>query len=475
VSDVDVSVQRCPACVGDGGVALQAGADLDGCWCQRCGGVLLPATGSERVLHQLLALDRAALMELAEGFGGRRFACPWCTARMRCLVVRGVDLDLCFHCGGLWLETGELERLSGNRHTSPKVTTTTTTTTSTTQLQARPAAISVRADATVRLHVRSGMRRTVGSVVRAGGLGVLAAPLVLPTLGLPTATLVVAAAAVVVGTVVLRRQVVDVFPRARRLLRSRAWLPTSARDERAEPLDDKAVVVVRRLLGGTLADAEYVDSCGRLIAPIATGTARSVAATAIAHAKRLGCRIVDDDADDTPAVPPAWSLMGDRPVVFRRLPGPKAFIQVEARREGRTVMTIKNAVPARGDEDRLSLCFHADVAGAAVVRVHDDGGGHVVFVGVDGDPIASARERQVVPGLVTRFTISAARGTQRLHLMQVGSSGGLVVDDDGRRRASFARLDGALVLTTLEPRGTPAGHPPGVLTTALAVLLAMRL
>lgn len=466
MSDVDVSVQRCPACVGDGGVALQAGADLDGSWCERCGGVLLPATGSERVLHQLLALDRAALMDLAEGFGGRRFACPWCTARMRCLVVRGVDLDLCFHCGGLWLETGELERLSGNRHSSPKVTPT---------ARATAAVVTVRADATVRLDVRSGLRRTVGSVVRASGLGVLAAPLVLPTLALPTATLVAAAAAVVVGTVVMRRQVVDVFPRARRLLRSRAWLPTSARDERAEPLDDKAVVVVRRLLGGSLAEAEYVDSCGRLLAPIATGTVRSVISAAIAHARRLGCRVVTDDAGDVPTAQPAWSLMGDRPVVFRRLPGPQAFIQVEARREGRTVMTIKNAVPARGDDNRLSLCFHADVAGAAVVRVHDDGTGHVVFVGVDGDPIASARERPVVPGLVTRCTISAARGTQRLHLMQVGGSGGLVVDDDGRRRASFARLDGALVLTTLEPRGTPAGNPPGVLTTALAVLLAMRL
>ena len=447
--------------MGEGGSTLLDGAVLDGRWCQGCGGVLLPAAGSDRVLHQLLALDRASLMELANGFGGRRFACPWCTARMRCLVVRGVDVDLCFHCGGLWLEHGELERLSGQRYSSPTPT-------------RKPAhAIAIRADTFVRFDARQRLPSIVGAGIRAVGLGVLGAAALLPSSWwLPGTALAGAATAVVVGTALARRRVVDVFPRARRLLRSRAWLPTSARDDQAEPLDDKAVVVVRTLVGGVLASADYVDSCGRVLAPITMGRSRTVAAAAALIARRLGCRVVDGrvtvgaDAD-----PPPWSLVGDKPTVLRRQPGPAAFIQVEARREGRSVMTIKNAVPARGDDDRLSLCFYADVGGTAVVRLHDDGMGHVVFVGDNGAAIASAWRQRLLPGIVSRCTISAAVGPARLHLLELTSGGAVVLDDDGRRQASFSMLDGALLLTTLRPHDDTHAR----LTSALALLLATRL
>ena len=423
--------------------------------------MLLPAAGSDRVLHQLLALDRASLLELANGFGGRRFACPWCTARMRCLVVRSVDLDLCFHCGGLWLEHGELERLSGQRYSSPTPP----------QKPAHP--IAIRADTFVRFDARQRLPSTVGAGIRAIGLGVLAAAALLPSSWwLPGSALAAAAAAVVVGTALARTRVVDVFPRARRLLRSRAWLPTSARDARAEPLDDKAVVVVRHLAGGMFARADYVDSCGRVLAPITMGRSRRVAAAAAVIAKRLGCRVVDGGAEvGADAGPPPWSLVGDTPVVLRRQPGPAAFIQVEARRGGRSLMTIKNAVPARGDDDRLSLCFYADVGGTAVVRLHDDGTGHVVFVGDNGTPIASAQRQRLLPGLVTRCTINAAVGPARFHLLELSSGGAVVFDDDGRRQASFSMLDGALLLTTLRPHEDTQAR----LTSALALLLATRL
>lgn len=37
--------------------------------------------------------------------------CPACAGAMRALVVEGVEVDLCPACRGLWLDRGELERL----------------------------------------------------------------------------------------------------------------------------------------------------------------------------------------------------------------------------------------------------------------------------------------------------------------------------------------------------------------------------
>jgi hypothetical protein len=56
------------------------------------------------------------LGELAGFFSGTRLACAGCGGAMRPLRLRGVVVDLCFACGGLWLDRGELSRLSGGRH-----------------------------------------------------------------------------------------------------------------------------------------------------------------------------------------------------------------------------------------------------------------------------------------------------------------------------------------------------------------------
>jgi hypothetical protein len=56
------------------------------------------------------------LRELVTHFSGARLRCAGCGAAMRPLRLRGVVVDLCVGCGGLWLDAGELTRMSGGRY-----------------------------------------------------------------------------------------------------------------------------------------------------------------------------------------------------------------------------------------------------------------------------------------------------------------------------------------------------------------------
>jgi Zn-finger nucleic acid-binding protein len=84
--------------------------------CGRCRGRFLPPDVTERVVVDELGVDRATLKEIASHFSGVRVACPGCRAPMRPLRLHGVLVDLCFSCGGLWLDGGELRTLSRGRH-----------------------------------------------------------------------------------------------------------------------------------------------------------------------------------------------------------------------------------------------------------------------------------------------------------------------------------------------------------------------
>jgi hypothetical protein len=39
--------------------------------------------------------------------------CPKCGFNLDTISFRGVQIDRCFHCGGTWLDEGELEQLTG--------------------------------------------------------------------------------------------------------------------------------------------------------------------------------------------------------------------------------------------------------------------------------------------------------------------------------------------------------------------------
>ncbi len=430
----------CPACRSKGAaVGLTPGASLEGCSCLRCGGTLLPTTGSERLLHEELALDRAALVDLAESFGGRRFGCPGCRAAMRTLILRGVDVDLCFHCGALWLDQGELERLSGNRHrglaptqAQPLASAPTNATNATTALQ--------RPDATVRLDARHPLRLGLGSVTRAVGivvgLGAVA--------GLGKVWAVGAVAAIVAGTWLRRRRIVDVFPRARRFLRSRAWMPTDPRDEKAERLDERTFVVVRPVGTRLLATSSFVDSCGRLLAPLDSDAARRTLKKAHRHARRLGAVVVVDPRVDGADVVarPLPDIGGAVPFAIRLKHGPLAYWAFEAVSSSRVALfLLQNAVPARGNEDaveRLALCFCLERADGTRLRLHDDGHGYTVVVDAAGEPLGSIRRRGGAG--FDWLSCSLSSSATRVHLLSLPVAIDVPIVDDGGARCGVIRL-----------------------------------
>jgi len=278
----------------------------------------------------------------------------------------------------------------------------------------------------VRLDDRHPLTRTLGRFMRRAGV-VLGAAVALE-LSDPR-KLVLAVLLVVAGLVLTRRRIVDVFPRARRLLRSRRLMPTDARDEDAERLDDRTFVVVRPLGSRRLAFAVFADSCGRTITHLGSGTARGVVRRARAQARQLGAVVVVDprlDRDPSPPAPALPAFVEGPFSVLLQSSGPLSFWVFQAigvRRE--QVFMMQNAVPARGDESqsaRLALCFCIELPPVAGVspkmRLHDDGGGYTVVVGDGGDPLGAVQRRAAPRWAGTDWlTLALAGRATRVHLV----------------------------------------------------------
>jgi hypothetical protein len=66
-----------------------------------------------------LAVDRARRMEqeeLARLKAAHFMKCPKCGFDLETVGFKGLKIDRCFHCGGTWLDQGELETLAGHEH-----------------------------------------------------------------------------------------------------------------------------------------------------------------------------------------------------------------------------------------------------------------------------------------------------------------------------------------------------------------------
>ncbi len=107
----------CPRCsTADAEVPLVPGAGTLGeAVCPRCGGRVLDEAAVQRVIIDEHGITRATLRELAGHFGRPNLRCPGCGQRMHPVQLRQVPLDLCTGCGALWLDAGELWRLSEGR------------------------------------------------------------------------------------------------------------------------------------------------------------------------------------------------------------------------------------------------------------------------------------------------------------------------------------------------------------------------
>ena len=99
-------------CLRCAGVALleRHGALLEAV-CPRCHGRFFDEAGARRLLVDVAGLDAGLLVELSRMHPGPA-RCPSCAQRMGLVPLRGVPVDLCAGCGGLYLDAGELSRLS---------------------------------------------------------------------------------------------------------------------------------------------------------------------------------------------------------------------------------------------------------------------------------------------------------------------------------------------------------------------------
>ena len=107
----------CPRCsTADVEVPLADGAGALGeAVCPGCGGRVLDEAAVQRVIIEEHGIARETLRELAGHFGRPLLRCPGCGQRMHPICLRQVPLDLCTGCGAVWLDAGELWRLTEGR------------------------------------------------------------------------------------------------------------------------------------------------------------------------------------------------------------------------------------------------------------------------------------------------------------------------------------------------------------------------
>lgn len=64
----------------------------------------------EKVQQEMLQTEKDRLKEL------HYMRCPKCGMQLEAIVFRGVTIDKCFSCEGVWLDNGELEQLAGKEN-----------------------------------------------------------------------------------------------------------------------------------------------------------------------------------------------------------------------------------------------------------------------------------------------------------------------------------------------------------------------
>lgn len=104
---------KCPNCRER--LATESYRPVGGASCFYCHGVWLPGEVMDSALTGALGSpDRATLLAKASDGGPARASliCPACdTAAFVAIKIKGVELDLCRQCGGMYFDRGEVERV----------------------------------------------------------------------------------------------------------------------------------------------------------------------------------------------------------------------------------------------------------------------------------------------------------------------------------------------------------------------------
>lgn len=396
---------------------------------------------------------REELRELAALYAGARLPCPACRSKMSPLVLRGAGLDLCFGCGALWVDRGELEVISHGRHALPPPT------------QPEPLTTVAPAQALVRVDERS-LPRHMGRAVLAGvgSVGVVwwLAGIVPATSALAGVVALAAAAGL------SRRAAFDVHPRARRMLRWRGWFAPDARSESGETFSPDACVVVRRVRVPMPAGAwdlpfvvvDLVDAEGRDLArlrgpmlPHGAWTEAPRYARALGVSVRFDVTPEADDALDTqeggrPDLPPLLSTNVLR--VDTRQPPPGTRLRRLPLVDGQhhPLGAVVSELPAKRETksfeelfaEHFSVTDAADVQHMRLFSTELFGERSTILVAAEGKILGHVQVRRGV--LADTFRFAGPRGRrQATASLRHGEHHAHVIDGYGRRIGSIETTD----------------------------------
>lgn len=107
-------IRTCPKCNVD--LFTQQGKDIDYSLCDRCCGMWIEWSHLSNLLTRRgEKIDAATLRsELSQGGSPSGLLCPSCRNRfLRGTNILGNEVDWCLGCRGIFLDSGELEKISG--------------------------------------------------------------------------------------------------------------------------------------------------------------------------------------------------------------------------------------------------------------------------------------------------------------------------------------------------------------------------
>lgn len=461
--------------------------------CPRCGGGFIPEDGTSRLLEELNHTT-AELRELAALFGGTRLPCPSCKTKMSPLQLRGATLDICFGCGGMWVDRGDLEAISSNRYHMPAPT----------QPLAKATPAIIPAQSLVRVDERT-LPRHVGRAVLAG---VGAVGVVWTLVGiLPITSGAVGMLALAGAFGLSRRRAFDVLPRARRMLRWRGYFAPSPKDDAGEAFSPESCVVVRRVrmqpfammrreVPGQPVVLDLVDAEGRdLVRLHGPMTQQRAWTEAPRYARALGVTVrfdIDARADDELDVEqrsrkdnPGFASHDIVKLSSERAPA-KNMRRIAMKANDNTPLgVIATEVPSRGAAPDLDtiLAEHfviEDAATAQKARLYSTmqlGRRATIVVGPDGNVVGHVTARRGFLADTFLWTGPQARRTLRAHVAH-GQEHARIVDGHDR---DVGFLDVSTTTSPGEPRPLTLRMSPGratgiarwgALTLALHVSLA---
>ena len=100
----------CPRCGSEFALAVQAG-NLGEAICAKCNGRFIDAMAVNRVIVEGLGISADILQDLPNVSGGQGFSCPACSTTTQHFALKGVAVERCPKCQGIWLDKGELLQL----------------------------------------------------------------------------------------------------------------------------------------------------------------------------------------------------------------------------------------------------------------------------------------------------------------------------------------------------------------------------